>query len=157
MRYTTLGRSGLHVSRACLGTMNFGTDPRAPTAETEARRIVDAFLDAGHNLIDTADTYRCGTSEEVVGRAVADRRAEVVLATKAAAPQGAGPNDRGLSRAHLTRALEASLRRLGTASSPTAHWAAACSPAGTSAAPHRPPDRGSRNGPRCPARRRAHS
>ncbi|BCJ39361.1 aldo/keto reductase [Actinoplanes ianthinogenes] len=114
MPYTTLGRSGLRVSRACLGTMNFGTDPQAPTPEPEARRIVGAFLDAGHNLIDTADTYRGGTSEEIVGRAVAHRRADVVLATKGAAPQGDGPNHRGLSRAHLTRALEASLRRLGT-------------------------------------------
>lgn len=114
MDYTTLGRSGLRVSRASLGTMNFGSDPKAPTPEPEARRIIDAFLDAGHNFIDTADTYRGGTSEEVVGRAIAHRRAEVVLATKGAAPQGDGPNDRGLSRAHLTRALEASLRRLGT-------------------------------------------
>ncbi|MEV1320560.1 aldo/keto reductase [Micromonospora arborensis] len=114
MQYTTLGRSGLHVSRVCLGTMNFGTDPQAPTPDTEARRIIGEFLDAGHNFIDTADTYRGGTSEEVVGHAIAHRRAEVVLATKGAAPQGAGPNNRGLSRAHLTRALEASLRRLGT-------------------------------------------
>ncbi|MEU7589863.1 aldo/keto reductase [Micromonospora sp. NPDC049230] len=114
MRYATLGRSGLHVSRACLGTMNFGTDPQAPTPATEARRVIGEFLDAGHNFIDTADTYRGGTSEEVVGQAIAHRRSEVVLATKGAAPQGAGPNNRGLSRAHLTRALEASLRRLGT-------------------------------------------
>ncbi|GAA2692015.1 aldo/keto reductase [Actinoplanes palleronii] len=114
MPHTTLGRSGLHVTRACLGTMNFGTDPHAPTAEPEARRIVDAFLDAGHTLIDTADTYRGGTSEEILGRAVAHRRGDVVLATKGGAPQGTGPNHRGLSRGHLTRALEASLRRLGT-------------------------------------------
>ncbi|MDG4800899.1 aldo/keto reductase [Micromonospora sp. WMMD980] len=114
MRHTTLGRSGLRVSGACLGTMNFGSDPQAPTPEAEARRVVDAFLDAGHNFIDTADTYRGGTSEEIVGRAIAHHRAEVVLATKAGVPQGGGPNDRGLSRAHLTRALEASLRRLGT-------------------------------------------
>src|SRR5256885_8516638 len=114
MRYTTLGRSGLQVSGVCLGTMTFGTDPQAPTPDTEARRVIDVFLDAGHNFIDTADTYRGGTSEEVVGQAIAHRRAEVVLATKGAAPQGAGPNNRGLCRAHLTRALEASLRRLGT-------------------------------------------
>ncbi|MEU8181147.1 aldo/keto reductase [Micromonospora sp. NPDC049044] len=114
MDYTTLGRSGLRVSQACLGTMNFGSDPQAPTPEPEARRIIDAFLDTGHNFIDTADTYRGGTSEEVVGRAIAHRRADVVLATKAAAPQGTDPNNRGLSRVHLTRALEASLRRLGT-------------------------------------------
>nr|WP_239135798.1 aldo/keto reductase [Dactylosporangium siamense] len=109
-----LGRSGLRVSGVALGTMNFGTDLQAPTSEPEAHRIVGAFLDAGHNLIDTADTYRGGGSEEIVGRAIASRRADVVLATKGAAPQGVGPNHRGLSRAHLTRALEASLRRLGT-------------------------------------------
>ncbi|GAA2893423.1 aldo/keto reductase [Actinoplanes cyaneus] len=114
MTYRTLGHSGLRVSRAALGTMNFGLDPQAPTPEAEAHRIVGAFLDAGHNLIDTADVYRGGSSEEVVGRAIAHRRAEVVLATKAGGPRGAGPNDRGLSRAHLTRALDASLRRLGT-------------------------------------------
>ncbi|MEU4242267.1 aldo/keto reductase [Actinoplanes sp. NPDC026619] len=114
MPHSPLGRSGLQVSRACLGTMNFGADPQAPTPETEARRIVGAFFDAGHNLVDTADTYRGGASEEIVGRAIAHRRADVVLATKGAAPQGDGPNHRGLSRAHLTRALEASLRRLGT-------------------------------------------
>jgi aryl-alcohol dehydrogenase-like predicted oxidoreductase len=66
---STLGRSGLLVSAAALGTMNFGTDPRAPTPEAEAHRIIGAFLDAGHNLIDTADTYRGGASEELVGRA----------------------------------------------------------------------------------------
>jgi aryl-alcohol dehydrogenase-like predicted oxidoreductase len=114
MEYVTLGRSGLKVSRVCLGAMNFGTDPDAPCDEAEARRVVDAFLDAGHNLIDTADTYRGGTSEEIVGRAIATRREEVVLATKGFAPSGPGPNQRGLSRGHLTRALEASLRRLGT-------------------------------------------
>ncbi|GIM91796.1 aldo/keto reductase [Paractinoplanes toevensis] len=114
MPYSPLGHSGLHVSNACLGTMNFGTDPQAPTSEAEAGRIIGTFLDAGHNLVDTADTYRGGTSEEIVGRAIAHRRADVVLATKGAAPQGDGPNNRGLSRAHLTRALEASLRRLGT-------------------------------------------
>ncbi|MBM0278296.1 aldo/keto reductase [Micromonospora tarensis] len=114
MQHRALGRSGLRVSRVCLGTMNFGTDPQAPTPEPEAHRIIDTFLDAGHNLIDTADTYRGGTSEEVIGRAIARRRADVVLATKGAAPQGAGANHRGLSRAHLTRALEASLRRLRT-------------------------------------------
>ncbi len=115
MQYTTLGRSGLKISPACLGTMNFGTSGGVASCdETEARRIVDAFLDAGGNIIDTADAYTGGESEQIVGRAVKNRRDEVVLATKAFLPQGAGPNDRGLSRAHLTRALEASLRRLGT-------------------------------------------
>jgi aryl-alcohol dehydrogenase-like predicted oxidoreductase len=115
MEYTTMGRSGLKVSRACLGTMNFGTDgPRVTCDEAEAVRIVNEFLDAGHNVVDTADAYNGGQSEEVVGRAIRSRRDEVVLATKGFMPQGPGPGDRGLSRRHLTRALEASLRRLGT-------------------------------------------
>ncbi|GLW21659.1 aldo/keto reductase [Microbispora amethystogenes] len=120
MRHTQLGRSGLKVSTACLGTMNFGMRPgMGPGSsggcdETEAARIVDAFLEAGGNVIDTADAYNGGESERVVGRAVRGRRDSVVLATKAFLPQGPGPNDRGLSRAHLTRALEGSLRRLGT-------------------------------------------
>lgn len=115
MDYVNLGRSGLKVSRACLGAMNFGVAHTAPWCdETEARRIVDAFLDAGHNFIDTANNYTGGQSEEVVGRAVASRRDSVVIATKARIAQGPGPNDGGLSRLHLTRALEASLKRLGT-------------------------------------------
>jgi aryl-alcohol dehydrogenase-like predicted oxidoreductase/ketosteroid isomerase-like protein len=115
MDYASLGNSGLKVSPACLGAMNFGTSGGvASCAEDEARRIVDAFLDAGHNVIDTADGYTGGQSEEIVGRAVQGRRDAVVLATKAFSPQGAGPNERGLARVHLTRALEASLRRLGT-------------------------------------------
>jgi aryl-alcohol dehydrogenase-like predicted oxidoreductase len=114
MEYTTLGRSGLKVSRATLGTMNFGTGPDASCDEPQARQIIDAFLDAGGNVIDTADIYTGGRSEEVVGRAIAAKRDSVVLATKGSGPQGLGPNDRGLSRVHLTRALDASLRRLGT-------------------------------------------
>ena len=114
MDYAPLGRSGLQVSRVALGTMNFGTGPGAQCDEAEARRIVDAYLDAGGNVLDTADIYTGGESERIVGRAIAARRDRVVLATKGANPQGAGPNDRGLSRLHLTRALEASLRRLGT-------------------------------------------
>ncbi|MDG6105722.1 aldo/keto reductase [Dactylosporangium aurantiacum] len=115
MSFATLGASGLRVSRAALGTMNFGTTGGVRGCdEPTAARIVGAFLDAGHNLIDTADAYAGGESERIVGRAVRGRRDQVVLATKAGMPQGPGPNDRGLSRAHLTRALEASLRRLGT-------------------------------------------
>ncbi|MFC8720173.1 aldo/keto reductase [Kitasatospora sp. NPDC057198] len=117
MEHVRLGASGLKVSRACLGTMNFGPAGGAGVGscdEAEAGRIVHAFLDAGHSLIDTADAYTGGESERILGRALRDRRAQAVLATKAALPQGPGPNDRGLSRAHLTRALENSLRRLGT-------------------------------------------
>ena len=115
MKYVNLGRSGLKVSRACLGAMNFGVAHTAPWCdEKEARRIVDAFLDAGNNFIDTANNYTGGQSEEVVGRALAGKRDSVVVATKARSPQGPGPNDGGLSRLHLTRALDASLRRLNT-------------------------------------------
>jgi aryl-alcohol dehydrogenase-like predicted oxidoreductase/ketosteroid isomerase-like protein len=115
MAHATLGASGLKVSGAALGTMNFGTTGGVRGCdEPTAARIVGAFLDAGHNLVDTADAYAGGESERIVGRAIRGRRDEVVLATKAGMPQGPGPNDRGLSRAHLTRALEASLRRLGT-------------------------------------------
>jgi aryl-alcohol dehydrogenase-like predicted oxidoreductase len=114
MSFVTLGRSGLKVSPACLGAMNFGTGEDAPCDEAEARRIIDAFLDSGHNFIDTANVYTGGQSEGLVGRAVASRRDSVVIATKGRGQQGPGPNDVGLSRIYLTRALEASLRRLGT-------------------------------------------
>jgi aryl-alcohol dehydrogenase-like predicted oxidoreductase len=113
MDHLNLGRSGLRVSRACLGTMNFGTEyGLAASDEAEAGRIIDAFLDAGGNFIDTADLYHRGETEEIVGRALKGRREWVVLATKGAMP--VGPEGRGLSRRHLTRALDASLRRLGT-------------------------------------------
>jgi aryl-alcohol dehydrogenase-like predicted oxidoreductase len=114
MEYTTLGASGLQVSRPCLGTMMFGHSPVAPTSEPDSRRIIDAYLEAGGNFIDTANIYTGGESEEVVGRAIKDRRDDVVLATKGYGSIGTGPNTMGLSRKYLTRALEASLRRLGT-------------------------------------------
>ena len=90
------------------GNTDWGTD------QPESQRIVDAFLDAGHNFLDTADVYNAGVSEEFVGKAIANKRDDVVLATKGYNHMGDGPNDRGSSRVHLTRALEASLRRLGT-------------------------------------------
>jgi aryl-alcohol dehydrogenase-like predicted oxidoreductase len=114
MTFLTLGHSGLKVSRPCLGAMMFGTGPDAPCDEADARRIIDAFLDAGHNFVDTANVYTGGQSEEVVGRAIRSRRDSVVLATKGRGPIGKGPNDQGLSRGYLVRALDASLRRLGT-------------------------------------------
>lgn len=114
MEYTRLGASGLHVSRACLGTMMFGHGPDVPTSEHESRRIIDAFLAAGGNFLDTANVYVGGQSEEVVGRAVKHRRDDVVLATKGFGPIGEGPNTTGLGRKYLVRALEASLRRLDT-------------------------------------------
>jgi aryl-alcohol dehydrogenase-like predicted oxidoreductase len=114
MEYLTLGRSGLHVSRACLGTMMFGYGATAPCDEDGARRIIDAFLHDGGNFIDTANMYTGGESEEVVGRAIKAKRDDVVLATKGFGPIGQGPNDMGLGRKYLTRALDGSLRRQGT-------------------------------------------
>jgi len=114
MEYTTLGRSGLHVSRACLGAMMFEEGETGKCDEDESRRIIDHFLDAGGNFIDTADVYSWHESEAIVGRAIASRRDEVVLATKGFYPRSAGPNRGGLGRKHLTAALEASLRSLGT-------------------------------------------
>jgi aryl-alcohol dehydrogenase-like predicted oxidoreductase len=114
MDYTTLGASGLQVSRPCLGAMMFGHSADAPTSEPDSLRIIDAYLETGGNFIDTANIYTGGESEEVVGRAIKARRDDVVLATKGYGPIGTGPNTTGLSRKYLTRALEASLRRLGT-------------------------------------------
>ena len=114
MEYTNLGASGLQVSRPCLGAMMFGYGSDAPTSEPDSRRIIDAYLETGGNFIDTANIYTGGESEEVVGRVIKDRRDDVVLATKGYGPIGTGPNTMGLSRKYLTRALEASLRRLGT-------------------------------------------
>ena len=118
MEYRQLGRSGLRVSALTLGTMTFGgrdkfADVGSPDVEG-ATRQVDMCLDAGSNLIDTADVYSDGLSEEIVGRTLRGRRDRVLLATKARMPMGDGPNDAGLSRHHLIRSCEASLRRLGT-------------------------------------------
>ncbi len=110
MDYRTLGRSGLKVSPICLGTMMFG----GATGEADAARIIDRALDGRVNFVDTADIYTEGRSEEIVGRAIRANRDHWVLATKVGNPTGTGPNDRGLSRAHVQRAAEASLRRLGT-------------------------------------------
>jgi aryl-alcohol dehydrogenase-like predicted oxidoreductase len=112
--FVSLGRSGLKVSRLCLGAMNFGNEAWGCDEPTSAK-IIDAFLERGYNFVDTANTYAGGRSEEIVGRALAARRDEVVLATKGYnASEGSGPNDRGNSRANLTRSVEGSLRRLGT-------------------------------------------
>jgi aryl-alcohol dehydrogenase-like predicted oxidoreductase len=111
MQYRTLGRTGVRVSALALGAMNFG--PIGRTTQEEATAIVDAALDAGINLIDTADVYGAGESEEMVGKAVAGRRDDLVLATKAGMPMGEDPNRRGGSRRWLVTALEDSLRRLG--------------------------------------------
>ena len=100
-----LGRSGLWVSPVCLGTMTFG----ATTSTGEAARIADAALDRGVFFWDTADMYGKGRSEQIVGGLMGSRRGRVVLATKAWAQMGPGPNDGGLSARHLIAACEASL------------------------------------------------
>jgi len=113
MELRTLGRTGMKVSPLCLGAMMFGAWGN-PDHE-ECVRIVHAALDAGVNFVDTADVYSAGESEEIVGKALAGgRRDSVVLATKVHAPMGEDPNMRGNSRRWITRACEASLRRLGT-------------------------------------------
>ncbi len=113
MRMRKLGRTGLKVSNLCLGTMTFG-NTQWGCDEATARKIVDRFLDAGGNFVDTADVYSAGASEEITGRAIREKRGQVVLATKVAGPMGSGPNDLGVSRKHILDAVEGSLRRLGT-------------------------------------------
>lgn len=110
MEYRNLGRSGLKVSRLCLGAMMFG----GPTDEPTSGRIIARAREQGVNFIDTADAYNRGGSEGVVGRAIRERRNWWVLATKCANPMQEGPNGRGLSRRHVFDAVEGSLRRLGT-------------------------------------------
>jgi 1-deoxyxylulose-5-phosphate synthase len=110
MDYRLLGRTGVRVSPLCLGTLNFG----GPTPDAEAIRIVHRAMDAGVNVIDTANTYHGGRSEEVVGKALTDRRHRVILATKVHGKTGDGPNDQGNSRVQILKACEDSLRRLQT-------------------------------------------
>ncbi|GAA1022727.1 oxidoreductase [Acrocarpospora pleiomorpha] len=125
MEYALLGSTGVRVSRLCVGTATFGVAPDP----AEAARIVRGALDHGINFFDTADSYgnlphfdrpgvppwdRRESAEEILGKALAGQRDQVVLATKAREPVGPGVNDRGLSRRHLVRQLERSLRRLNT-------------------------------------------
>ncbi|MET0259424.1 MAG: aldo/keto reductase [Methylobacterium sp.] len=119
MDYRTLGRSGLKVSTLTMGTMTFGGKggfaAAGATDVTEARRLVDLCLDAGVNLIDTANMYSDGLSEEIVGEVLGgERKNDVLVATKARMRIGTGPNDEGLSRHHLIRECERSLKRLRT-------------------------------------------
>ena len=110
MDYEPLGASGLKVSPLWLGTMMFGDQ----TDEHEAARIVASARDAGVNAIDTANAYADGESERITGRLIKTDREHWILASKLANPMGPGPTDRGLSRLHMVRALDASLRRLAT-------------------------------------------
>ncbi|MCT9108979.1 aldo/keto reductase [Streptomyces mirabilis] len=112
MKYRTLGRTGIKVSPYCLGAMMFGAIGNPD--HDDSVRIIHKALDAGINFVDTADAYSRGESEEIVGKALKGHRDDVVLATKAHLPMGDDPNQRGNSRRWLVRALEDSLRRLGT-------------------------------------------
>lgn len=111
MQYRTLGRTGVQVSTLVLGAMNFGSLGR--TTQDEVTAMVDAAIDGGINLVDTADMYGRGESEEMVGKAIAGRRDDLVLATKAGMPMGDERNQQGSSRRWLVTALDNSLRRLG--------------------------------------------
>jgi aryl-alcohol dehydrogenase (NADP+) len=118
MQYTNLGKTGLKVSRICLGMMTYG-DPNWrewTMPEADARPIVKRAVEAGINFFDTANMYSLGVSEEVTGRLLAEfsNRQDVVIASKVYWPMGSGPNDRGLSRKHILDSIDASLRRLNT-------------------------------------------
>ena len=110
MEYRRIGRSGLKVSEICLGTMTFGHG----TDRGEAERIVDRAFDAGVNFFDTANGYSNGQSEIMLGEILKGRRQEAIIATKVFNPMGPGPNDSGMSRSHIMRAIEDSLSRLQT-------------------------------------------
>jgi aryl-alcohol dehydrogenase-like predicted oxidoreductase len=111
MDYRFMGKTGLRVSELCLGAMTFGRE----TSEADSRRIMDHFVEAGGNFIDTADVYSVGLSEEIVGRWLREQtRDDLVIATKVRFPMGSGPNDAGLSRKHILAGVANSLRRLGT-------------------------------------------
>jgi aryl-alcohol dehydrogenase (NADP+) len=119
VKYINLGKSGLKVSRLCLGMMSYGSSKwRDWVLDEEASRpFIQRALEAGINFFDTADMYSKGVSEEVTGRALKDftKRDQVVLATKVFHPVVSdGPNQSGLSRKHIMQAVEDSLRRLGT-------------------------------------------
>ncbi len=119
MDYVNLGRTGLKVSRLCLGTMTYGSKKWREWVleEEESRPFIRRALEAGINFFDTADMYSVGVSEEILGRALKDfgpGRDRVVIATKVFNAMGDDPNQRGLSRKHIRHALEDSLRRLGT-------------------------------------------
>lgn len=117
MEYRQLGRSGLRVSTLTMGTATFGgAGVFAKWGETDvagARRQIDLCLDAGVNLLDTANIYSAGLSEEIVGKAIEGRRDQLLLSTKVRMAMGSGPNDAGLSRQHILTEVDASLRRLG--------------------------------------------
>src|ERR1041385_16690 len=111
MQYRYLGRSGLKVSELCLGAMTFGRE----STEEVSYQILDCFVEAGGNFIDTANVYSQGLSEEILGRWLKTKqRDDFVITTKVRFSMGSGPNDVGLSRKHIFAAVDASLRRLNT-------------------------------------------
>jgi len=116
MEYRTLGRSGLKVSAITMGTFSFGGVGAfakvASQGVAEARRLIDTCIDGGVNLFDTANMYSLGRSEEILGEALGDKRNDVLVSTKARMKIGDGPNDEGVSRYHLIRECERSLKRL---------------------------------------------
>jgi aryl-alcohol dehydrogenase-like predicted oxidoreductase len=112
MKYNKLGNSGLLVSEIALGTMIFGEKTIRGTDQKTAIKIIHQFLDQGGNHIDTANVYVAGRSEEIVGKALQGKRDQAVLATKVRFKMGSGPNDQGLSRGHIIKSVEDSLRRL---------------------------------------------
>ena len=117
MEYRSLGQSGLKVSTITLGIMTFGRSKNGVigSVETnEARRQIVLCIDAGVNLIDTADVYAGGESERILGEALGAKREQVLIATKTRFAMGPGPNDRGASRHHIVAGCEASLKRLNT-------------------------------------------
>lgn len=118
MQYVRLGRTGLKVSRLCLGMMSYGSSQWRPWVldEEDSRPLIRRAVEAGINFFDTADMYALGVSEEITGRALRDfaKRDEVVIATKVYNPMSDDPNDRGLSRKHIMQSIDNSLRRLGT-------------------------------------------
>src|SRR5450755_3661586 len=119
MEYRQLGASGFNVPALTFGTGTFGGQGDlfkawGETGVAEATRLVGVCLEAGLNMFDSADIYSAGASEEILGQAIKGRRERVLISTKGTFRNGEGPNDVGSSRHHLTRAVEASLRRLGT-------------------------------------------
>ena len=114
MEMRQLGSSGLIVSELCLGTMIFGEQSERSTPPDVAKEMIDCYLEAGGNFIDTANVYAGGRSEEIVGEALRGRRDDVILATKVRFRRGDGPNNIGLSRRHIIHEVENSLRRLQT-------------------------------------------
>ncbi|MDF1526325.1 MAG: aldo/keto reductase [bacterium] len=118
MKYKQLGRTGLLVSELCFGTMTFGGKgfwkAIGQLPQAAANDLIDRVLEAGVNFIDTANVYSEGESEKILGKALGKRRKDVVLATKVFSRMGPGPNETGLSRAHIMQAVEDSLTRLGT-------------------------------------------